>query len=119
MTNDAPVVQVSEVDGVIVVCFKNLAAVQREHRFQQVEQELWALVDQQKSARIILDFENKELLTAHVVQHLFIRLHMRLGASFQLCNLPPLAMEHFKINKLAKRLKICPTREDALAAVRS
>lgn len=88
MTDDDQVAQVCSVDGVTVVCFKDLATVQRQERFQQVEQEVWSLVDQQEPTSIILDFENKELLTGHVVQDLFIRLHKRLNDNFMLCNLP-------------------------------
>ena len=119
MTDDHQVIQVSSVDGTTVVCFKDLATVQRQERFRQVEEEMWALVDQQKPTSIILDFENKELLTGHVVQDLLIRLHKRLNDNFMLCNLPPLAMEHFELNHLADLLNIYRTREDALADVRS
>ena len=57
MTNDSQVIQAQIVDGVAVLCFNDLACVQREDRFQQVDQELWALVGQQQSAQMILDFE--------------------------------------------------------------
>ena len=112
-------VQVIDVDGVIVVCFKDLTPVIAKHGLEPVEQELWALVDRHQSAPIILDFEKREFPPSHVVQSLLIRLHMRLGTSLQLCNLPSMVDRHFKINKLAKRLNIRPTREDALAALKS
>ena len=111
-------VQVSSVEGVTVVCFKDLRLVIHEDRFEQVEQEVWEIVDQEPSTPLILDFENKELPTCHVVQQLFIRLHKRLGANFALCNLPPFAMLHFQVSHLAELLNIHAAREDALAAIK-
>ena len=119
MTSEAQVIDVSKVDGTTVVCFKDLAHVIREDRFHEVEQELSALVDQQNLPSIILDFENKELHTCHVVQQLLIRLHKRLNDNLRLCNLPPMALWHFEWNRLTERLNIYPTREDVLEATKS
>lgn len=111
--------QVSSVDGVAVVCFKDLRLVIDEDRFEQVEQELQAIVAQEHSTPIILDFESKEVPTCHVVQCLLLKLHMRLEGNLKLCNLPSMAVWHFEFNGLADRLNIYPTRKDALAATKS
>jgi hypothetical protein len=117
MTSEIQVV--SNVDEVTVVCFKDVALAIREDRFGEVEKELWALVDQKKSTSIILDFENKELPTCHVVQCLLLKLHNRLNGNLRLCNLPPLALWHFEFNGLSDRLNLYPTRGDALAGTDS
>ena len=117
MSGDAQVIQVSNVDGVAVVCFRDLARVVLDHApcsLEQVEQELYSLVDDQSSAPMVLDFEGKELPTCHVVQQLLVRLNKRLGGKLKLCNLPPMAIYHFEWNHLVERLNIYPTREEAL-----
>jgi hypothetical protein len=115
MTSEAQVIDVSNVDGVALVCFKDLAFAIRENRFSEVEGELWTIVDQETVALVVLEFDNKELPTCHVVQQLLIRLHKRLNDNLRLCNLPPMALWHFEWNRLADRLNIYTTREGALA----
>jgi hypothetical protein len=118
MANEPQDIQVINVRGTAVVCFRDLARVVRECRLGQVKQELWALVDREHPPQVLLDFEDKELPTCHVVQCLLLQLHMRLNAHLKLCNVPPDTLWHFRFNGLADRLNIYPTREEALAAAK-
>jgi hypothetical protein len=114
---------VSQVAGTYVVRFKDLAGVirDREHTgvILNLDHELRTVVDREKWSSVILDFEGKEFGCCHAFQQILIALHKKLGDGLKLCHLPPMVMEHLEWNRLAERLSIYPTREDAIEAMKS
>jgi len=110
-------IQVSGMNGVAVVCFNDLnrCDCDSESVFQLGE-ELLAVADQKEWTSVILDFEDKDFIPAAIVEAPLVRLHKRLGGNLRMCNVPPMAMEQFWMNRLATLFHIDKTREEALAA---
>jgi anti-anti-sigma regulatory factor len=110
-------IQVSDVDGVAVVCFHDLfrCAFDNESA-HQLTQELLAVADQEEWSSVILDFEGREFVPAAIVEAPLVRLHKRLGSKLRMCNVPSMAMEQFQVNRLVRLFHIYQTREEALEA---
>lgn len=115
MPNTPQQIQISDVDGVAVVCFHDLfrCAFDNESA-HQLTQELLAVADQKEWTTVVLDFEGREFVPAAIVEAPLVRLHKRLGGNLRMCNVPLMAMEHFRMNRLATLFHIYQTREEAM-----
>jgi anti-anti-sigma regulatory factor len=113
---DAPKqIRVSDANGVAVVCFNDLwRCASDDGAALQLGEELLAVADQKQWTSVILDFEGREFVPAAIVEAPLVRLHKRLGRNLRMCNVPPMAMEQFQINRLALLFHIYRTREEAL-----
>jgi hypothetical protein len=110
-------IKVTDVDGVAVVCFHDLFRCAFDNdRAHELTQELVAVADQTKWRTVILDFEGREFVPAAIIEFPLVKLHKRLGGNLRLCNVPTMAMDHFRMNRLATLFHIYETREQAVKA---
>ena len=113
-------ISVSLVDCVTVVRFKNLAkAFLSEDEIDESGNELQGLVDQVEPCSVVLDFENQEFVCFARFDGKLVRLQRMVTqrkGTLRLCNLHPIAIQLFKLNRLADYLSLFNTLDDALAA---
>ena len=65
MPNSSQQIQISDVDGVAVVCFNDIfRCAFDDERAHQLTQELLAVADQEEWTSVILDFEGREFVPA-------------------------------------------------------
>jgi anti-anti-sigma factor len=111
---------VNLVDGVTVVRFKNLASeVHSEEAIQEISIELQGLLDQIQACSLVLDFENQEFIPSGAFDGRLVRLQRMVtqrNGTLRLCNLHPIAIQLFKLNRLADYLSLCNSMEEALDA---
>ena len=112
-------IQVTRIDGVLIVRFYDLWAVSWDSdRTENLDSELSAVADHNPRT-VILDFEGKDFCPAATIEHVFVKLQKKLGKNLRMCNLPVMATEHFDMNRLSTWFQIHPTLEDSITAVKS
>jgi hypothetical protein len=112
-------IRVSEINGVLLVCFHDLASVMRTNDVEQINQigeELNNLVDQDVQRPIVLDFEDKEFIPWATIEGMLVQLHKKLDGNLKMCHLPLQVRNHFALNHLERVFHILSTREEAVSA---
>jgi anti-sigma B factor antagonist len=108
---------VREVGPVTVVRFVN-RRIWDEANVQEIGQELFQLVDEQRRDRLLLNFAEVDFLTSAALGKL-IMLHRKLkalGGTMRLCEVRPVVYEVFAITRLNELFGIHDNETDALAA---
>jgi hypothetical protein len=116
MSQDSKHIEIPAVqNGIRIMRFRDLgAAVQRDDKIEKLGDELFSVLNQ-GPVTLILDFEGKEFLPVAAFEGKLVALHRKLSGRLILCNLPPLVIECFNVNRLASLFHICATLSDALA----
>ena len=108
---------VSIVGDVSVVRFLDRKILD-EANIQELGQELFDLVEREKRAKILLNFQNVEFLSSAALGKLITLDRKRIAHNglLKLSNIRPEIYEVFAITKLNKVFDIYPDESDALAA---
>ena len=118
MAEQIPPVAVSQEKGNIrVVEFTNNKILD-EANIDAIQRSLNALIDEQPTPRILLDFTNVDHLSSAALGAL-INVNNRVrqkNGELRLTNIKPQILEVFVITKLNKLFRILPTRAEALAS---
>jgi anti-sigma B factor antagonist len=110
-------IEVSEVNDVSVVRFVDRKILD-EAAIGELGEELFALVEKEKRAAVLLNFADVEFLSSAALGKL-ITLDKKVKASggkLKLCNIRPQIYEVFAITKLNKLFEIRENQDDAVAA---
>ena len=109
--------EVSEVDDVTVVRFLDRKILD-EANIQELGQELFELVETERRAKILLNFNNVEFLSSAALGKLITldRKQKAQQGELKLSNIRPEIYEVFAITKLNKLFEILDDESDALAA---
>ncbi len=110
-------IEVNEVGDVTVVRFRDRKLIE-DIRIQELGQELFGLVDDQKRDQILLNFSQVEFLSSSALGKL-ITLDKKTkanGGAMKLSNIRPEIFEVFAITKLDRLFDIRDDEADALAA---
>ncbi|MDD4891106.1 MAG: STAS domain-containing protein [Phycisphaerae bacterium] len=105
-------------DGVVVVSFLDRKILD-ELNITRIEEELFQLVDSQRSIRLVLDFANVEHLSSRALGTLISlmkRVRGQTGA-LALCNIAARIFDVFKITRLDRSFDIFPACDQAVAAL--
>jgi anti-anti-sigma regulatory factor len=88
------------------------------HPWQDVEEDLYALVDRDHYSVIVIDFENKDLRwVSGAFYSMLVGLHRRSFKAtgvLKLCNVPETIMERFREYRFVEVFNIYPNLEAAL-----
>ncbi len=111
---------ISEAEDAVVVDFRN-AAIMDSSSLRDVEDELYALVDEHKRDRVLLDFSAVRFLASRMLGML-VALHKKagkIGGKVIICGLPPNLYRVFEVSGLDKVLHFAGNVEEGLAALDS
>ena len=114
VTFDAPL-SVAEEDGITLIGFAN-ASIREELQIRQIGQQVSQIIEQARTPKILISFENIEHLaslalgTLIEVRH---KIHEK-GGQLRLSNIPPSILEVFQITRLDGLFEIHGDSEEAL-----
>ncbi len=113
---------VTVVSGITVAAFRPSCSQIDETQIEQVSRNLMDLVGELEPPALILDMTNVEFFGSSFIETMFRtwkRLQGRDGSKFALCGLRPYCREVLEVTHLDSLWNLCPTRDDALAKLKS
>jgi len=117
MTPGGRRLDVTEVQGVTVVCFRD-GRLDDDRGVQELGRELFDLVEQEGHKVLLLDFSSVESLSSTALGKLIVldRKALLRGIVLKLSNIPPALYEAFAATKLDQLFEIVKDRGQVLAA---
>lgn len=110
-------IQVAEVGDVAVVRFQDRKILDAAN-IQELGEELFALVEQEKRGKLLLNFSDVQFLSSAALNKIIVldRKVKAAGGQLKLCSLVPEIEEVFVITRLNQLFDIRETEKDALSA---
>jgi anti-sigma B factor antagonist len=120
--SDTEPFDVTVVSGITVAAFKSGYSQIDETHVEHVSRKLMDLVSGMTSPALVLDMTHVEFFGSSFIETMFRvwkRLQGQQGAKFALCGLRPYCREVLEVTHLDSLWRLYPTRDEALAGIRS
>ena len=115
----SPHFTVQTIDKATVIEFRT-ASLMDALDLQNIEENLYPLVDEQDKRQIVLDFEPVQYLSSRAIG-IVLNMNKKLGtlknSKLVLCGVGPRLMELIKITRLDRVLTIKPTQKEAVSTI--